>query len=94
MVIAGVALGRSESLPGRAPWAIVIIGGGASLLLIGFMALYLRGLDATAGAEPPAGEQLRRLLSIPAALSLTALPSVAPLRMTRLRCDYQNTLSY
>ncbi len=56
MVIAGVALGRSESLPGRVPWAIITIGGGASLLLIGFMALFLRGLDANAGAEPPAGE--------------------------------------
>ena len=46
LVVAGSGLSRAEWLTSAVPWTVVTIGGGASLLLIGFTALYLQGLSA------------------------------------------------
>ena len=44
LVAAGSGLSRAEWLTSAVPWTVVTIGGGASLLLIGFTALYLQSL--------------------------------------------------
>ena len=46
LVVGGSGLSRAEWLTSAVPWTMVTIGGGASLLLIGFTALYLQGLRA------------------------------------------------
>ena len=46
LVGVGSGLSGAEWLTSAVPWTVVTIGGGASLLLIGFTALYLRGLSA------------------------------------------------
>ena len=51
LVGAGTVLGRSEWLTNMVPWTVVTVGGGASLLLIGFIALFLRGLMTQEGTE-------------------------------------------
>ena len=45
LVVAGTGLSRAEWLTSAVPWTVVTIGGGASLLLIGFTALYLQSLS-------------------------------------------------
>ncbi len=56
LVVAGAGLSRAEWLTSRVPWTVVTIGGGASLLLIGFIAFYLRGLSALEERESSSGE--------------------------------------
>lgn len=56
LVVAGAGLSRAEWLTSRVPWTVVTIGGGASLLLIGFIAFYLRGLSALEERESRSGE--------------------------------------
>ena len=51
LVGAGTVLGRSAWVASNVPWTVVTIGGSASLLLIGFVALFLRGLSEEAGTE-------------------------------------------
>ena len=46
LVLAGAGLSQAEWLTNRVPWTVVTIGGGASLLLVGFIALFLRGLGS------------------------------------------------
>ena len=46
LVVVGSGLSRAEWLTSAVPWTVVTIGGGASLLLIGFTALYLQSLSA------------------------------------------------
>ncbi len=56
LVGAGTVMGGSTLLTSRVPWAVVTVGGGASLLLLGFIALFLRGLSAeTTQREPGSG---------------------------------------
>ena len=45
LVVGGSALGRANWLSEIVPWAVLTIGGGASLLLVGFTVLLLRGLN-------------------------------------------------
>ena len=45
LVLGGSALGRSNWLSEALPWAVLTIGGGASLLLTGFTVLFLRALN-------------------------------------------------
>ena len=51
MVGGGTLLGRWEWLTTLVPWTVVTIGGGACLLLIAFIALFLRGLMTQEGDE-------------------------------------------
>ena len=44
LVLMGSVLGRANWLSETIPWAVLTIGGGASLLLVGFTVLFLRGL--------------------------------------------------
>ncbi len=44
LVLGGTVLGRAEWLTNAVPWTVVTIGGGASLLLLGFIAVFLRGV--------------------------------------------------
>ncbi len=56
LVTAGTAIGRSEWLSATVPWTVITIGGGASLLLLGFVALFLRGLGTSGGTGLPGDE--------------------------------------
>ena len=53
LVGAGTGLAESAWFVDKLPWAVVTIGGGASVLLIGFIALFLRGLSEEARASGP-----------------------------------------
>ena len=44
LVLVGNVLGGAEWLTTRVPWAVATIPRGASLLLLGFVALFIRGL--------------------------------------------------
>ena len=44
LVLGGAVLGRADWFTNAVPWTVVTIGGGASLLLLGFIAVFLRGL--------------------------------------------------
>ena len=56
LVTAGMALGRSEWMSAKVPWTVITIGGGASLLLVGFTVLFLRSIGETGEAELPVDE--------------------------------------
>ena len=56
LVVAGAVLSRAEWLISAVPWTVVTIGGGASLLLIGFTALYLQSLSAQEESESSSEE--------------------------------------
>ena len=45
MILVGTAIGGQEGLAEKMPWVVITIGGGATLLLIGFLVLFLRGLN-------------------------------------------------
>ena len=45
IVLVGSAIGGQEGLAEKMPWGVIIIGGGATALLIGFLAFFLRGLN-------------------------------------------------
>ena len=45
MILVGTAIAGQEGLAEKMPWAVITIGGGATALLIGFLALFLRGLN-------------------------------------------------
>ena len=51
LVGAGTGIAAPAWIASNVPWAVVTIGGGASVLLIGFIALFLRGLSEE--ARPP-----------------------------------------
>ena len=58
LVLGGAGLSRADWLTNAVPWTVVTIGGGASLLLLGFIAVFLRALgeqeepEATPEAAP------------------------------------------
>ena len=56
LVVVGAGLGQGEWLASQVPWTVVTIGGAASLLLIGFIALYLQGLTSEEERESMTGE--------------------------------------
>ena len=56
LVSAGTLLGQWESLTSIVPWTVVTIGGGATLLLIAFIALFLRGVTGQEERESSAGD--------------------------------------
>ena len=45
MILVGTAIGGQEGLAEKMPWAVITIGGGATALLIGFLILFLQGLN-------------------------------------------------
>ena len=45
MILVATAIGGQEGLAEKTPWAVITIGGGATALLMGFLALFLRGLN-------------------------------------------------
>ena len=51
LVAAGTGLGRTQWITTNVPWTVVTIGGGASVLLIGFIALFLRDITAEGASE-------------------------------------------
>ena len=53
MILVATAIGGQEGLAEKTPWAVITIGGGATALLMGFLALLLRGLNQSnrAGSE-------------------------------------------
>ena len=54
--LAGTALAGSGSSLGRLPWAVLIIGGGATVLFAGFLVLWFRGRGVAGGPQPPSAE--------------------------------------
>ena len=53
LLLLGAALGGQQWLAERTPWAVISIGAAATLLLMGFIALFLRGLTTSDSSGSP-----------------------------------------